>query len=355
MTSEKEHKLEQASWVSYSDEELLKLRICDLNLDLLQSGLEPYANQLYGELEAKGLKFFRPVIYLGDEWFSQQGYVAISVPFFLAHPRLRALEKKMMLEVEGDTDDWFMKLLRHEAGHCFDHAYKFSKEKKWQKVFGQSAEDYDPDNYLSRPYSRSFVRHLDNWYAQAHPDEDFAETFAVWLTPESDWANKYGKWKGALNKLHYLEELAKSVAEKKVSVRAKDLPYSVSRLRKTLAKYYAYKRKFYAQDFPDFFDLDLRAIFNGAPELSRKEFGASGFLRRNLKTVISMVTRWSGAHKYTVDAFINRLSERSKEIDLKLGKSESETLIEFVVYVASMVTHYIHTGNFKRTTRWQKT
>ena len=26
--------------------------------------------------------------------------------------------------------------------------------------------------------------HLDPWYAQSHPDEDFAETFAVWLTPE---------------------------------------------------------------------------------------------------------------------------------------------------------------------------
>ncbi len=348
MNETKEH------WSNLSDEDLLKVRICDLNLTLESSGLNEHVQELFKELEAKGLHQFRPAVYLGDEWFSPLGDVAIAIPFFLAHPRLRALEKKMMLEVEGNTPEWFMKLLRHEAGHCFDHAYKFSKEKKWQKVFGPSAEEYDPDNYLSRPYSRSFVRHLDNWYAQAHPDEDFAETFAVWLAPNSDWQNKYGKWKGALAKLNYIDELAKSVADKKPAIKPSKLPYSVPRLRKTLAKYYAYKRRFYAQDFPDFFDNDLRTIFNGAAELSKREYGAVWFLRRNLKTIISMVTRWSGARKYTVDAFINRLSERCKEIDLKLGKSESDTLIEFVVYVASMVTHYIHTGNFKRTTKWQK-
>jgi len=166
------------SWTSLKDKNLLKLRISDLKLKIKNSDLEEHIKTLYAELEVKGIDF-RPKIYLGDEWFSPEGMLAIAIPFYLAHPRLMALEKAMMLEVEGGTPEWCQKLLRHEAGHCFDHAYRFSKKRSWRETFGSPAQDYAPENYRPKPYSKSFVKHLGNWYSQAHPNEDFAETFAV--------------------------------------------------------------------------------------------------------------------------------------------------------------------------------
>ena len=155
------------------------------------------------------------------------GIPAIFVPFFLVHDRLRALERTMMLEVEGGTPEWFMKLIRHEAAHAYSYAYQLPRKKKWQQTFGQTSREETPDFYQPRPFSRSYVVHLDDWYAQSHPDEDFAETFAVWLTPDLDWRTRYAGWK-ALQKLEYVDELMRSLAGKPPL----HLPeYRVSRLR----------------------------------------------------------------------------------------------------------------------------
>ena len=128
---------------------------------------------------------FRPACYLGDEWFSPAGSPAIAIPFYLAHPRLKTLEMHQMLQVEGGTPEWCQQLLRHESGHAIDHAYRFSSRDDWRAVFGSPETEYAPETYQPRPYSNGFVRNLPNWYAQAHPDEDFAETFAVWLSSNS--------------------------------------------------------------------------------------------------------------------------------------------------------------------------
>src|SRR5690242_16181515 len=104
-------------WADLSDEDLLKLRICDLGVRIESSELEPRVAALQDELAARGIAF-RPDVYLGDEWFSPDGAAAIAVPFYLAHPRLKTLELRRMMEVEGGTADWCMKLLRHECGHA---------------------------------------------------------------------------------------------------------------------------------------------------------------------------------------------------------------------------------------------
>src|SRR6184192_1291806 len=203
--------MEAADWPSLSDEELLERRISKLGLRLEGTALEPLIRQLYDELSARGLGF-HPPCHIGDEWFVPVGIPAIFVPFFLVHDRLRQLEKTMMLEVEGGTKEWFMKLIRHEAAHAYSYAYQLYKRKKWQQTFGL-ASTQETEFYRPRPYSRSFVMHLDDWYAQSHPDEDFAETFAVWLTPGLNWRERYRGWK-ALQKLHYVEELLRSIAGK---------------------------------------------------------------------------------------------------------------------------------------------
>src|SRR6266849_6753727 len=150
--------MEAPDCAALTDEQLLERRISKLGLRLETTPLEPLIQQLYTELSANGLAF-RPPTHIGDEWFVPIGVPAIFVPFFLVHDRLRALERSMMLEVEGETPEWFMKLIRHEAGHAYMYAYRLTRKKKWQQIFGQTSNEETPNTYRPRPFSRSYVMH----------------------------------------------------------------------------------------------------------------------------------------------------------------------------------------------------
>ena len=132
---------------------------------------------------------------MSQEWFSPDGIPGIAIPFYLAHRRLVRLERRFMREVEGGNRNWLMRILRHEAGHAVDSAYRVRRRRGWREVFGPASLPY-PDTYRPRPGSRRFVQHLGAWYAQAHPTEDFAETFAVWLKPHSAWRREYRRLAG---------------------------------------------------------------------------------------------------------------------------------------------------------------
>src|SRR5437764_8227317 len=275
--------MEAADWASLSDEQLLEHRISTLGLQLEGTTLEPLIKQLYDELSAKG-QVFHPPCHIGDEWFVPVGIPAIFVPFFLAHDRLRALERTMMLEVEGGTKEWFMKLIRHEAAHAYNYSYQIPRKKRWRQVFGRTSRAETPDSYRPRPFSRSYVVNLDDWYAQSHPDEDFAETFAVWLTQETEWRKRYGGWK-AIQKIEYVDELMHSLAGKPPlhmpEYRAAD--YDCLNLK--LKTYYARKRKLYADTYPDFYDADLRQLFSATPGPGR--ITAAAYLRRRRRRLLN--------------------------------------------------------------------
>lgn len=330
-----------------SDADILKLRFKNIALSIKESEVESCIQQLYKELDAKGLNF-RPQIFFGDEWFSPEGMNAISVPFYLANSRLKNLEKAMMLEVEGGDPEWFMKLLRHEAGHCFDHCYRFSKRKKWTQVFGSPNLEYHPETYRPQPYSKSYVKHLERWYAQAHPDEDFAETFAVWLTPEIDWKKEYGRWPGALAKLKYMDKLARESQKMKIVAEKGQPPSQVSRLTSTLEKYYHRRKKENADEYPDFYDSDLKKIFNGELSLSKREHSAKRFMHRQRKSIVATVAWATSERKFTIDGLVKRLIERCGKLELRLGKSETQTMMEVASFLTSLVKNYLFTGKFKR-------
>lgn len=336
----------EPAWASLKDDELLKWRICDLHVSISGSELEPRVAQLYDELVARGLNF-RAACYLGDEWFSPEGVPEIAIPFYLAHPRLKALELRQMLEVEGGTPEWCQQLLRHECGHAIDHAYRFSSSEKWSAVFGSPETEYTPETYRPRPYSKSFVRHLPNWYAQAHPDEDFAETFAVWLSmPPEEWRRQYHGWK-ALEKLEYVHLLMEEAKTKAPCKSSRRRFSDASKLRKTLERYYAQRRKQYAEDFPDFYDADLRALFqNGAPNGEP----ASRTMRRNRAALVASIVRWTGQHKYNVDLLVRKLIARSQKLGLTTppAPDQARMLFELAAYLAALVTNHLHTGRFKR-------
>jgi Putative zinc-binding metallo-peptidase len=324
-----------------SDEELLQMRICDLKLTIAGTELESRVTNFGEQLAEKGVSV-KPACYLGDEWFCPEGNATIAIPFYLAHPRLKKLEEKMMLEVEGGTESWCMRLLRHEMGHVLNHTFLLEKDHHWQKVFGSPSLEYS-ESFRARPYSKRFVRHLEGWYAQSHPEEDFAETVAIWLTPGVDWKHQYQGWK-ALSKLEYVDQLMRRLAGKPPRVLSKSKMSEASRLRSRLEAYYKRRRRLYAQDFPDFFDADLKKLFaeaTAAPDNER----AAVFLRRARKTILNAVCTWTGEPKFTLNRLLRALTDRCTELDLRL-KAESAG-IEISVYLATLASHYRLTGKFK--------
>ena len=221
-------------------DDLLNRRICDLNLRLQDTPLQDRVDQLHGELLRRNLRF-RPSCYFADEWFVPEGDTVIGIPFYLASKRLMRIEKTMMGEVEGETKEHCMRLLRHEAGHAISYAYKLFKKKSYVRVFGSTAKLF-MDHYKFNPKSRRFVIHLGDHYAQSHPDEDFAETFAVWLSqPEDAWRKRYRTWP-ALRKLEYVKNLMAGIQGKRPLVRGGEKMCHVSTLRYTLWTYYMRRR-----------------------------------------------------------------------------------------------------------------
>jgi hypothetical protein len=338
--------MESTPWADLSDEELLDKRIAQLGLTLAGTPLQAQVQQLHDELSAKGL-VFHPPCHIGDEWFVPVGIPAIFIPFFLTHERLRRLEAKMMLEVEGDTPEWFMRLMRHEAAHAFAYAYQLTRKRKWQRVFGLSSNETTPEFYRPRPYSHSYVVHLDDWYAQSHPDEDFAETFAVWLTPGLDWRARFKGWK-ALQKLEYVDELMRSLAGQpppyQPAYRSKDFDC----LNLKLKTYYARKRKVYEDSYPDFYDRDLRQLFAGSPDAG-PALKASLYLRQHRRALLDAVCEPTNEKKYRVNKLLSRLIERCDQLDLHLVPGAPQPDLPVAAYITTLVMNYLFTGKFKRT------
>ena len=335
-------RMHAVDWTALKDEELLDLRISKLGLRLEGTPLEPLIRQLYDELTAKGL-VFHPPCHVGDEWFVPIGIPAIFIPFFLVNDRLRALERTMMLEVEGETPEWFMKLMRHEAAHAYSYAYQLQRRRKWQQMFGRTSRESTPSTYRPRPFSRSFVVHLEDWYAQAHPDEDWAETFAIWLTPGLDWRTSYAGWK-ALRKLEYVDELMRSLAGKPPVHAPKYRVAEYNCLNVTLKTYYTRKRKLYEDAYPDFYDADLRQLFSAPTGVK-----ASSYLRRSRRRLLNAVCKWTNEKKFRVNKLLTRLIERCDQLGLRVPNDDPQQDFRVTAFITTLVMNYLFTGRFKRT------
>jgi hypothetical protein len=328
-------------WSALPDEQLLGLRMCDLGLSLDSSDwLRERIAELERDLEATGLGF-RPHFWLSDEWFTPDGTSGIAIPFYLAHPRLARLEESQMLEVEGGTPEWCLRILRHETGHAIDNAYRLQRRRRRQALFGPSSEPY-PDLYTPRPYSRRFVLHLESWYAQSHPAEDFAETFAVWLTPDSQWPARYARWP-ALRKLEYVDELMREIARRDPVVGPGSPVDPLKRIRRTLRTHYQRKRVKYGVDYPDFYDRDLRRLFSDAPEAAQN-VRAEAFLSRIRKEVRRRVARYTGEKQYTIDQVIEKIIRRSHELDLRLACPEDRAQLDFTALLTAHTMNHLHSG-----------
>jgi hypothetical protein len=330
-------------WAALDDESLLDVRICDLGLRIPGTPLERRIERLYDELESRRIRF-RPHCWLSDEWFSPDGIPGVAIPFYLAHPRLSRLERKQVLELEGGTEEWCLRILRHEAGHAIDTAYRLHRRRRWRELFGKYTEPY-PDYYHPKPYSKSFVQHLDQWYAQSHPAEDFAETFAVWLKPRSRWRVHYRGWP-AMKKLEYVDQVLAEVREMKPQAVSRRHVAPLRSLRKTLREYYDEKRIRYGIDYPNFHDRDLRRLFSDAPEHARRP-SAAAFLRRVGPELRRAVALWTGEYQYTINQVLEEMIERCQELDLHLDRAQKQVKRDTLVMLTVQTMNYLHGGHHR--------
>jgi hypothetical protein len=323
------------AWASLPDEQLLKLRLRDLKVTVEGTWLEDCLNNLLDELEQRGIRV-RPHAWISSEWFSPDNTPGIAFPFYLAHPRLMALEKKKIIDVEGGTWSECMSILRHEAGHVLQHSYQLQRRRRWQQLFGPSSKRY-PSYYRPNPASRHFVQHLRLWYAQSHPDEDFAETFAVWLRPRSNWRTRYAGWP-ALKKLEYVDELMAEAVAQPPLLRRRERVDPLSSLDETLAEHYRRKQALYAFATPKTYDRDLLRLFSADPRHFRSQ-PASAFIRHNRARLRQVVARWTGEYQLTLDALLDDMIVRCRELNLRAVGPERKLLMEFTVLLTAKTMH----------------
>jgi hypothetical protein len=331
-------------WASLSDERLLEVRLKDLKLTVEGTWLEDCLLTLYDELAERDIRV-QPHAWISSEWFSPENTPGIAIPFYLAHPRLMRLQRKMIIDVEGGTWSECMAILRHEAGHVVQHAYQLHRRRRWQQLFGPTSKRY-PRYYRPNPASRNFVQHLRLWYAQSHPDEDFAETFAVWLRPRSNWRTRYDGWP-ALKKLEYVDALMGEIAGQRPALTRRERVESLSQLDETLGEHYEKKQALYAFDAPKTYDRDLQRIFSADPKHRRSE-AASSFIRRYRARVRRLVAKWTGEYQLTLDAVLNDMIQRCRELNLRAAGSEQKLITDFTVLLTAKTMHALFGASRRR-------
>jgi hypothetical protein len=332
----------RSGW-SEEREALLQRKIDELGLTIEGTRLQPLIEQLYRELDGAGISL-KPPVHLSDEWGCPEGVPVIGIPFYLADERLRRLEDELMEGVEAESEEEILSYLRHEAGHAFNYAYRLYETEEWHELFGPYSRPYR-EVYEPNPFSRNFVRYLPGWYAQKHPDEDFAETFAVWLDPASGWREAYAGW-GCYRKLLYVDGIVKELGRVPPPVTAEGFVPG-RELGTSLAEHY---RRFGHPrvEVPAYFDGDLKDLFERgpAPEGARWE-PADRFLARYRRELVANISYWTGLNESIVRGLIEHFAERAKLLDLWVRPEEEQNLLlELVAYATTLCMNRLYKGDF---------
>ncbi len=332
----------RVDWTRLSDEELLGLRICDLRLDLHHSPLQRHVERLYSELDSRGIRF-KPHVWLSEEWFSPDGIPGIAVPFYLAHPRLMRLERKMTREVEGGNVNWLMRILRHEAGHAIDSAYRLRRRAHWRALFGPASRPYRA-GYRARPASRRHVQHLGDWYAQSHPTEDFAETFAVWLAPRSGWQRRYASWP-ALRKLRFVQQFALETGAHRPPVRCRDRIEPLEVDQRTLGQYYQAKIARARTRRTTLADRLLQRTFSATADA--RGLTAAALLRAHKPQLLASMMRRTGVDRYGAHQVLRTAIERSEQKGLYVQGSQRAALRTTRAMLQRLVRRYLRSNGLR--------
>ena len=314
--------------------DLLPVRIKELGLRLEGSPIERYVEQLFKELEAKGLQHFRPAFYLTSEWGCPSEEPVIGVPFYLADQRVGRIESAIN-DLESERE--IMMYMRHESGHAFNYAYELYKTDEWREIFGPFRRPYR-DHYSFVPFSKNYVRHIAGWYAQKHPDEDFAETFAVWLTPRSKWREKYKTWP-AMKKLQYVDRIAREVGPKPPIRPLGETDFTVEDMEETIEEFYRETTRDESKAIADLaLDADLDDIFIHPEQFdAERHKKAVAVVDAHRKEIVDKVTYWTGVRRSLVRTLVEAIARKVDELALVVDiKREREQIVELTVYITTL-------------------
>jgi len=331
---------ESKSQVSDTEKQaILSRRINELPLKIQGTRLETFINKLYLILEEHGITF-KPKCYLADDWGCPDGVPVIGIPFYLSDPRLSQLEGELT-GINAEDDKEIIMYLYHEAGHAFNYAYKLYLQPEWRSLFGLFSKAYKED-YKPKPFSPSFVRHIPGWYAQKHPDEDFAETFAVWLA-HNDWKKIYNETP-ALTKLLYVDRIVKEWGKRPSLVTKEILDTPIEELTETLKDWYDTEESIRTRNkLPEIINEDLTNLFS----YSDGDRLAAEFISTNRLRLGQDINYWTGIDRERIESLINELVKRTKILDLKVDREKlNETLVNLTIFVNTLVMNYLYTDNF---------
>jgi len=323
--------------------ELLKTPISSLGLSVEGSPVERHVRRLRREMEAKGLRFM-PDVYLTDGWGCPDRTPVIGVPFYLADARLIHLEEEQTGEVEDPRT--IMMFLRHEAGHAVNYAYRLWRRPSWGEIFGPFTKPYR-DSFRPDRMSRHYVRHIAAYpygrtYAQKHPDEDFAETFAVWLTPRSGWRARYRNWP-VIRKLLYVDRLMKDIRRDAPESRRGRHLRPVDRMTLTLAEHYGKKAERFRRDARGYVDDSLHDAFPPSRGLVLRP--AAALFKRYRDRLVERVVHWSVLTPAEAEALLRKLEARAAALRLSYRPgAEGERLMDVVSLVIALALDYAYTG-----------
>ncbi len=328
--------------------ESLKTPIRDLGLQIEGTRLEPITQEFMAELVRAGV-VIKPRLYLSTEWGVPFGTIAIGIPFYLARPDLTELHADRVGHVEGFNKTDILRYLRHEMGHVINYAYKLYDNEDWVRLFGAISQPYLED-YRPAPFSRRYVRHLPGWYAQKHPDEDWSETFAVWMTPGLDWKTEYAAWPSALAKLEYCDQTITAIRALPPATTAADLDEDVRELPYTLDQFYQ-KQAEGQEPMPSGLAGALNAIFEdlAAPESANdmKRRAASSPLKNMERELAANVFRWTGHFPERTRVLVRHLAQIADQVGLKYSDDqEREAMVGVTTLVTALAMNHVHTGTY---------
>jgi Putative zinc-binding metallo-peptidase len=322
--------------------QLLGRRISDLGLEIRGTRVERLVERLYTELDERGIAF-RPPVYLSDQWGCPDDTPVIGVPFYLADARLERIEAEHAGAVEGDEEA--VRYLRHEAGHAINYAFRLYQRPDFAGHFGDYARPY-LERYAADPLSRAYVRHILGWYAQKHPDEDFAETFAVWLTPTLDWRTEYAGWE-ALRKLEWVDVVMREIGALSPIVAPlteDDLP--VEAMHWTVGEHYASDDEPFPLGDARQFDGDLLRVFARRSDAPMSDTAAL-YLAQHEGELVTRIAYWTGEGPGVVRSLVRALRGRAAVLDLRVTGLEAATLIELTAFGTAVMMHWRYTRGFR--------
>ena len=336
---------------TFRESSLWSTPIRDLGLTIGGTRLEPILAEFEEELRRLRLTRLKPRFYLSTEWGVPFQTVAIAIPFYLARPELTAIHEERMGLVEGFDRADILRYLRHEMGHVVNYAYKLYDEEEWIIRFGSITQPYE-DDYRPEPFSRRYVRHLPGWYAQKHPDEDWAETFAVWMTPGLDWRREYDGWPDALAKLTYCDRTLAGTLDRDPLVTDDEGDEDVAEIDYSVKDYYEDEQAVVGEPvvFPPGLDGALRAIFDRLDDPSSSENGrrkAGALIRALQRGLTENVFRWTGHFPERTRVLLRHLTDRAEQLELGYPPTqEGDAVVALTTLVTALAMNHVHRGSY---------